>query len=218
MKLAAWAERQFRELDQDGERTERIRLISADGGGVWQVWERKELQNPDDWAAEAESYLSELADEWPTKPVQVIFIAETAKGNERSQLPRTVRGKNRHASDSVMRGEPKAIADAMDSVSRTMGKVLESANVQIEVLTKTVRDQAEQTHALLEFIREMNTEQALAAQQNQTAITELMSGAKEYIPTVLNLLAEKMTRSNGKSTLPGVVKAASSLAEEKAKE
>lgn len=215
MKLATWAEHQFRDVDEDGTCTARVRLISADGNATWQTWEKTELAEPTRWADEAEAYLHELADEMPPKPVQMLFIAEDAKGNERAQCPRTIKGRNRTASNSVLRSEPKAIAEAMDQTARTMGRVLESANAQIDVLTKTVRDQAEQTHSLLEFIREMNTQQALSAQESRDAMTELLSGAKEYVPTILNLLAERVlapsAKKVGKPSLAAV--AAKSLKE-----
>lgn len=194
MRLETWAERQFRVVDQDGDRAERVRLIAADGGGTWQVWERDELEDVHQWAAEAEAYLAELAEEWPPKPIQVLFVAETKSGTERSQLPRTVRGKNKSASDGIMRSESKAVADAMDSVSRTMRHILESANVQIGVLTKTVQDQAEQTHSLLEFIREVNTQQALQAEQAHNAINELLGSAKEYLPAVMGLVIDRFKK------------------------
>ena len=216
MKLAAWAEHQFRDVDQDGRCAVRVRLVSADGNATWQVWERDELSDVNAWADEAETYLRELADELPQKQVQMLFIAEDSEGNERAQCPRTVKGRNRSATDAVFRSEPKAIAEAMDQTARTMGKILESANVQIEVLTKTVRDQAEQTHGLLEFIRELNTAQALNARDNQEAMTELLSGAKEYVPTIINLLAERMLKPkpNGKGTATQVASAVAELAKE----
>ena len=82
----------------------------------------------------------------------------------------------------------------MDQTARTMGKVLESANVQIAVLTKTVEAQAEQTHNLLEFIREMNVSQAMRTQESSDSIAALLSGAQEYVPTLLNLLVERMAK------------------------
>lgn len=199
MKLSAWAEHQFRDVDQDGVHAVRVRLVSADGNATWQVWERDELSDPVAWADEAETYLRELGEELPQKQVQMLFIAEDREGNERAQFPRTIKGRNRAATDAVFRSEPKAIAEAMDQTAKTMGRILESANVQIEVLTKTVRDQAEQTYGLLEFIRELNTQQALSAQESRDAMAELISGAKEYVPTVLSLLTERMLRKpNGK--------------------
>jgi len=218
MKLAAWAEHQFREVDQDGNCAVRVRLVSADGNATWQVWERDELNDKDAWATEAETYLRELAEELPQKSVQMLFIAEDKDGNERAQFPRTIKGRNRSATDSVFRSEPKAIAEAMDQTARTMGRILESANVQIEVLTKTVRDQAEQTHGLLEFIRELNTSQALAARESSDSMAELLAGAKEYVPAILNLLAERMLKpgpTNGKSKVPAAAAAIAEIAKEK---
>lgn len=212
MRLETWAERQFRVVEQDGDRAERVRLIAADGGATWQVWERDELSDVQLWAAEAEAYLAELAEEWPPKPIQVLFVAETRTGTERSQLPRTVRGKNKAASDAVMRSEPKAIADAMDAVSRTMGRILESANVQIGVLTKTVQDQAEQTHSLLEFIRELNTRQALQHEQQSNAVAELIGGAKEHLPAVMSLVIERLSKKPAGKVVSSVVSTAHELA------
>lgn len=199
MRLNVWAEQQLRHVDEDGSKAVRIRLVSVDSPSTWNTWEVADMTDPSAWADEAEAYLRDLAEELPPKNIQFLFLAVDASGEERSQFPRTVKGRSRVATDSVLRNEPKALAESMEAQARTMRAILESANVQIAVLTKTVSSQAEQTHSLLEFITELNTRTALEAKQSNDAMAELLAGAKEYAPAIINLIAERMLKPSGHS-------------------
>lgn len=203
MKLETWAERQFREVEQDGSGTVKVRLVAADGGSTWEVWDQP-FPSPQQFAEEAEALLQELAIEWPPKVVQVLFVAEGQDGSVRSQHPKSIRGKNKEAKAGLINGESKALSDAMEAQSRTMTRILDSANAQIDVLTKTVREQSETVHGLLEFVRESKMADALRDQEQKDVVADLIEKGSEVLPVLLEMIAAR----GGNNPVAGAAKAA----------
>jgi hypothetical protein len=179
----------IKEVDADGGSTKRIRLTSSDGA-TWEVWEAP-FPPVDQWIQEADALVGELANEWPAKRVQVMFVAEDASGGVRSQCPKTVLGKNKSASD-MFGNDSRALTQSMEAQATTMERILGSANSQIGVLTKTVDTLGEQVHQLLDYIVQREEHEALrkAERGESPELGKIITEALQSLPALITVLEE----------------------------
>jgi len=211
VNIAGWARRVIKEVDSDGGSTKEIRLTTSDGT-VWEVWEAP-FESVEQWVQEADGLLTELANEWPAKRLQVTFTAEDASGGVRSQCPKTIMGKNKAAAD-MFGGESRALTQSMEAQAQTMERILGSANTQIGVLTKTVEGLGEQVHQLLDYICQREEHEALKRSDggDGNELGKLVSEAMQSLPALVAILedgkakkraaaAAKKNGANGKKEL-----------------
>lgn len=188
--LANWAETTLKVVDQGGDCVHRVRLLSTDGT-VWQTWDAP-FNDVAEWLQSAESLLQDLGDEFSGE-VQLVFVAESRAGTQRSQFLKRVNGRKRPAAGggTFGLGAQAAPLQAMyDAQAKTVERTLQSANVQLEVLTRTVEAQAKANGELLEYIRVAQERDALNANSQVTAkindaVGELLTAAPALLELVL---------------------------------
>jgi len=192
-RLENWAEETLRAVDEKGDATARVRLLSSDGA-CWQTWDAP-FGDVAEWCQKAEALTTELAEEF-TGEVQFLFVAESLSGTVRSQLPRRVNGRRPRAnkvggagifSDGTPAGALQAMYDAQ---AKTVERTLQSANVQLEVLTRTVETQARAHAELLDYVRTKHETEALE-QQSSRQVNEIVGNLLEQAPLLLDLLKAK---------------------------
>lgn len=198
-RLQNWAENSIRTIDEKGDGTARIRLVSADGS-TWQTWDAP-FPSPEDWVADAEALCSELAEDFSGE-VLCMFIAESSSGTVRSQCPRKIAGKQRKVgANGTAFGQQGAPLQAMyEAQARTVERTLQSANVQLEVLTRTVESQAKANSELLDFIRIRNEHDALDRAEGESEVKQMLGQLFEQAPLLLELVAANKKR---KAPSPG---------------
>jgi len=159
MNLRQWSEQLVGVVDPDGGGVKRVRMIGPDGN-TWHTWDREALT--ESWPNEAEDYLNALLDDWPQVKVSVMFVAEDHAGAVRSQLPKSVMGKNRASSKQGFFGENKSISDMVEAVSRTAQRMLDTANGQLANQGDTIKTLMEQNRLLLELVQGEREARALS--------------------------------------------------------
>lgn len=178
-------------VDERGGACARVRLLD-ENNTTWQTWDAP-FGDLEDWVTQAEALVSELSEEF-TGPCALVFQCETDSGQIRAQLPRTVQGKARRAAKtgSYFGQQANAMAPLQqqyESQAKLVDKLMASANVQIEVLTRTVEQQGQRHSELLEYVRVAAETLALQKQEERSSRTEeLMGQALEQLPAVLELL------------------------------
>lgn len=163
-------------------------------GSVWQTWDAP-FGDVEAWLQSAESLLNDLGDEMSGE-IQLVFVAEGRAGTQRSQLPKRLNGRKRQSAGAgVFGGGATAPLQAMyDAQAKTVERTLQTANVQLEVLTRTVETQARANGELLEYIRAANEQSALAAsvsQQVSSKISDALGELMQSAPLLIELLVAK---------------------------
>jgi hypothetical protein len=208
-RLEAWAENTLKVVDEKGDSTARVRLLTSDGS-CWQTWDAP-FGDVDEWCQKAETLISELVEEFSGE-VQFVFCAESASGTVRGQLPRRAQGR-RQAAKGVGgalfggAGTPAGALQAMyDAQAKTVEKTLQSANVQLEVLTRTVETQARAHAELLDYVRTKHETEAME-QQASSKVQEMLGQMFEQAPLLFELLKAKSEgKKLAKSTVAEAVK------------
>lgn len=210
MNLEKWAARQLRVVEEDGTVTARIRLVCVTDGSQLEVWEGEELQQPAaDWTAQALSLLTEMQEDWPTKPISLLFIAEDKNGSQRSSCPLVRHGKNRDASPDLMKGRDiKAITDSMEAIAKTNDRVLATANGQLDRMNTALQTMTEHHMSTLEFVREKLQHEALTVAQQTQTTDKVMQLIEQFGPMLAEVLQAKMKTPAGKMVAGAAVNAA----------
>ena len=203
-RLEVWAENAIKVVDEQGDGTARIRLLTTDGN-CWATWERP-FGDVEEWVQKADTVCNELAEEFAGE-VQFMFVAESSSGTVRAQLPRRTMGRRPKSagSGSTLMGDNSpagALQKMYDAQAKTVEKTLQSANVQLEVLTRTVETQAKAHAELLEYIRQRNEVEAMEQKSSQQ-VTELVGNFAEQLPLLLEFL--KMRKESKTAGAVGAV-------------
>lgn len=193
--LSAWARRQFREVEESGACASRIQLLTSHDGTIWETWERP-FPDADEWAADVERYLDTLADEWPNRGVNLLFVAFDADGQVRAQLQRTVQGK-RVGGKLGAGGDSVAMAQALDNLTNTMERTLRLANSQLDHARKLQEQQQRTIEVQTQFIQLTRERDALSA-GGEAALDKMLAEGMEQFPKLLALWLETKT-ANGKA-------------------
>lgn len=201
MRLEAWAEIAFRVVDEKGDSTDRVRLLTSDGA-CWQTWNAP-FGDVQEWVQQAETTIKELSDDF-TGQVQFVFQAESASGAVRSQCPRRVQGSQSKGrpGGGVFGGEesPSAALQKMfDAQAKTTEKLLGSANVQIEVLTRTVETISKAHGELLDYVRVKHETEALETKTDND-IKAMFGQALQQAPAFIELLIDAKRAKAGAAT------------------
>jgi hypothetical protein len=191
MNLRQWSEQLVGVVDPDGGGVKRVRLIGPDGS-TWHTWDREALK--ESWPNEAEDYLNAMLDDWPTVKVSVMFVAEDNAGAVRSQLPKSVMGKNRATSKQGFFGGDKSISDMVEAVSRTAQRMLDTANGQLTNQSETIKTLMEQNRLLLELVQGEREARALSSGwegQVMEMIAPHVGPIAEALPDLIRAFAPK---------------------------
>lgn len=192
-RLNKWAEQAIKVIDERGDGTARIRLVSSDGS-TWQTWEAP-FPEPEEWCQLAESLCAELSDDFAGE-VELMFVAESSSGTIRSQCPRRIMGKQRKGSLGAFGTGQAAPLQAMyEAQARTVERTLQSANVQLEVLTRTVESQSKANAELLDYIRASNEHQALKRIEETDQTQQVLGQLMEQAPLLIELLKNRGKKS-----------------------
>ena len=195
-RLTNWAEQALKVVDDSGECTQRVRLITADGS-CWQTWSAP-FEGADQWAEQAEALLSELAQDWSGE-TECMFVAENASGVVRTQLPRVVNGRRKKGAGGFG-GQGAPLQQMYEAQAKTVERTLSSANVQLEVLTRTVERQAKANAELLDYIRAQNEQKALAVEE-EGEVKKAVGQLLEQAPLLLEMMmASKKAAKNKKQS------------------
>jgi hypothetical protein len=194
-RLEGWAEKTLR-LVEHGESVARVVLASSDGT-IWHTWQAP-FAEPEQWATEAETTIAELAAEFAGE-IAFVISAQTERGATLSQLPQHVNGRRSKASTgggAMMGGSTQPVNQIFDAGARTLERVLSTANVQLEVLQRTVQQQAQSNAELLEYIRLSNQERALekpADAESKELVDHTIKQALEQLPALISLILSRPT-------------------------
>ena len=121
----------------------------------------------------------------PVRRVRIMFTAESASGTVLSQHPTSVQGTNKNADALAGSGNnaAKAFAEAMEGISRVVVATLKSAEVQVGSLTKTLENQANQIHELIEYHRvKQEVEMMETKAENNDVQALVLAQLKEVLP------------------------------------
>lgn len=211
MNLERWAERHLKTIDGDGLHTTRVNLITGDGN-IWETWEPP-FGEPKEWAAEAQTLLQELANEWPPTLHQVTFAAFDPQNTVRSQCTQTVKGKSSHASRNLHDGGPQALAASMDAQAKTMERILSVAAAQAEMHNKAYMSVTQHTHELYDYVRELRRNAALTStltEDGDPTGQALIAELRPLIPVLVQMLSKAAISKVGSN---GAARAASAVAD-----
>lgn len=201
MNIQRWAERQIGTVEQDGRATARIRLLCVNDSSCLEVWEAP-LPAADKWVEEANTLIAELREEWPQKPIQLLFISEDANGHQRSQCPRTVTGTNSEAAIDLHKGRDiQAVSQALEANVRTMDRILASANAQLDRTTEAFKALSASHAETLKFLSAKLENEALEAADKVNVQSEVMGLVKEHGPALLRL-AEALAKKQITPAVP----------------
>jgi len=187
--LTRWAERALREVSEEGDCVERIRLLSTDGA-AWETWTRP-FSQPEQWVEDAERVVNDLVQDWPAVDIQLLFVAENRAGLVVSQCTKRTRGRQKGAQNGVFGGPSNALAESMASQARTTERILATANTQLDVLQATITALQNQNIALMAENARLHTELNNA---RPVIDPELVSGVRDMMPVLLQAFIDR----NGK--------------------
>jgi hypothetical protein len=213
--ILAWAERNLKTVEENGHALKCIRLASVEGQ-TWERWDAPFAADPAEFVREVETVTNALAEEWPTKKIQLLLIGEDAQGTIHAQCPFTVWGKNKEANKALMGGDgSRALAEGMEAIVRTTERALAVANTQMRLLSEFNEKLLTANHDLLDLMRVKEEQQALMASQTAETSAAITGAIKEHLPLLVNL-AERMLTGKGGSAgkvLNGVKTAAAVVAQ-----
>jgi len=179
-----WAERVLNTVEQDGASVHRVRLLTPDDGQVWESWFAPFGPAPE-FAVQVDTHVRSLENEWPTRQVRVVLVAESAQGEVLSQLPFRVTGKLRGASIDSMATAQNVVADnlvnTVEKLARLSNTQIDSARRQLELTLETVIQQTE----LLKVYRD---KAAREPENRPSVLQEAATMLEPYAPRVLALL------------------------------
>lgn len=121
---------------------------------TWMTWDAPFTL--DQFTADADVMLLQLAEELPVRLVPCTFTAQTIDGQIRGTQIVKVQGKNKSAGELSMGATgqaSKSFAEAMETMVRVVNVVLKSAEIQVASLTKTCESQSNQLHEMHEYNR-----------------------------------------------------------------
>lgn len=193
MDLQQWAERVLRTVEQDGANVAVVKLVTTHDGAVWNTW-HPPWGEPSDWTAETTSYLRSLEQQWPSRVVPIVFVAETATGETLSQLPMTVTGK---AKAGTLDAGAAAASVAFDNLANTIEKMQRLVNTQLDAARRTAEVNAnvieQQTH-LIRLYREREM-MSPGGSGESTGLDKLV---EDNAPAIVNMLGELVSRAGTK--------------------
>lgn len=208
----SFAQRATQEVQAGKGGAEKIRLTSIDGN-TWQTWHAP-FPSAEDWNDEFQRLRLALAEDFAGE-VPMMLIAETAEGEVLHRCPATVIGRRSKAkgqqSGYFGQGSPDAVAQAAETQARTNQKVLESANAQIDVLTRTVTKLSEANGEMVLFIQAQNEAEALRRREERNVSEQLVGPMVEQLPLLVELLGSYLKKRPAESS--AITKAAQGAAE-----
>lgn len=203
--LEAWLTRQLRTVEEDGKCTCQLLLQAGDGGQVWDRWDmplRQEEGGPGAYALS--TLISEVidgaAEEWPASRMhQVMVTALDRSGGDRGRWVKSVKGKSKTASHTMLASESVQHAAAMQAQVETTKVLLAACNNQIMMQQATIDALLRNVGVLTALICENKVEQALTQQGEQGEIQkELWGMAKEVGPEIVRAVITNMaTKGKG---------------------
>lgn len=202
--LESWLERQFQIVEEDGVNTSQLILQCGDGGQVWDRWDRpfrKEEGGPGAYALAQliNEVIDGAAEEWPaSRSHQVMITALDKNGADRGRFVKSVKGKSKTASHTMLASESVQHAAAMQSQVETVKVLLSAANNQIQLQQQTIEGLLRNVGTLTALVCENKVEQALAkeVQDNETQ-KEMWDLAKKVAPDVLTLIGNHVASKKG---------------------
>lgn len=209
--MVKWAERQFREVEQDGSHVTQIKLITPHDNEVWETWTTP-WPSPAEWAESAESFLRSLEASWPNRGVPVVFVALSATGETLSKLPRKVEGKNKSGGGAPWNTEQAAFAMMMDNYALSMEKLQRLVNTQLDTARRTAESNAVTMFQQTEYIKLVHQNRAMdEAEKGAGPGDALAKMVTEHGSDFLELFKMMMSKSggalNGKKPTNGAVHA-----------
>jgi hypothetical protein len=191
-RVRQWALRIVPEAADADSKVKRIRCQTD--VQVLDTWDAPFLGR-DSWCEEMEALLAMHAEVLPARKHTVMFSAEDSAGNILSQTATTILGKNKEAQEFNANNGVKAFADAMQSLSTTMEKVLHTARVQCDSVGKTCETLAEGYQKMVEIVKEKADEEVANAggddgvldQVGENIARQALAKLDEYGPTLLEL-------------------------------
>jgi hypothetical protein len=201
-KLRQWAERMIPDA-KEGDKPEDGKVHSirlASDTQVWDTW-YSPFPSPGTWCDEVEALLDAQADQLPIRRHTLTFTAEDSAGKPIAQQLTSVQGKNKEANElGGHTAATKAIAEAIEGLTRTMNAILKSAETQVTSLTRTVESQAGQIHDMVELFKAKN-EQAVAESEIGNQVGQMILSQVQELGGPLLELGKAYFESRGK--VPG---------------
>ena len=208
--LLDWAERQFRQVEQDGAVVATIKLITGHDGEVWETWTAP-FGEPTDWITGVEGYLRSLENEWPNRAVNVLFVALSAQGEVLSRFPKQVTGRNKATAGGPWNSDQAAASMAMDNVALTMEKLQRLVNTQLDASRRIAESNAVTIFQQNELIKLLKHNAAVAESEvEQDVLTKMLS---EHGSDFLELA--KLALSAASDKRPRVLKTVNEIAKGK---
>lgn len=181
--FSAWAEKLNDVDSESSHRIKRIRLASVEGQ-TWHTWDTP-IEDVKEFVDDVGTVLDALAEEWPARVVQVTITAEDAQSTVVATIPISVRGRNKSASGALMNSEPRAMADAMDSLARTTERLLGMSNTQIKLADERAALLAKENAELRELIISKEELRLVEAQTAENTTNELTQQFMGVLPMLL---------------------------------
>lgn len=215
MNVESWAKRHLVTVEQDGGCTARVRLVCVDNGAVLETWDGPFTNiDPVKWAEDVQQQIVELAEDLPPRQFTMMFVAEDAKGLQRSQCTKHVVGRNKEASPELMKNRDlKAVADTMESLSKTVDRTLATANGQLDRLEKHLEKTMEAHIGALDYIKNKNENEALLAAEQKQQTSKIWELVEKYGPLVGDILEAKFGATTKSALAKAVTNGAASVAQ-----
>lgn len=167
-------------------------------GQTWMTWDAPFTL--DQFTADADVMLVQLAEELPVRLVPCTFTAQTVDGTIRGTQLVKVQGKNKSAGELSMGATgqaSKSFAEAMETMVRVVNVVLKSAEIQVASLTKTCESQSNQLHEMHEYNRLQRELELVNGAADKPDITaQLGAQLTEAAPVLLEALRVSLAQKS----------------------
>lgn len=181
---------------------------------TWMTWDAPFTL--DQFSADAEVMLLQLAEELPVRLVPCTFTAQTIDGQIRGTQIVKVQGKNKNAGELSMGATgqaSKSFAEAMETMVRVVNVVLKSAEIQVSSLTKTCESQATQLHEMHEYNRLQRELELVNGASDKPDITaQLGAQLTEAAPVLIEALRVSLANKSEELAKSAAARAAAAVA------
>lgn len=196
LSLDVWIRRQLQAVEEDGANMARLKLIHPEASQTYATWAAP-FEDVPSLILEIEALFSSLPDEWAVGNHQVVLISMDKDGIDLARYPKTIRGKNRHASSNLLATEGQASISSMVTILQEQQRNLAGLiNTQLAISTRTHMEDRAQIAEQYEYIKSIQQREILQmaehAAKESSPINDELKGAfvtmiKEQAPAAIDI-------------------------------
>ena len=207
LALDVWVKRQLSTVEEDGSAVARIQMNHPDANQTYATWTAP-FEDVDAMISEIQGLFDTLPDEWAVGNHQVVLVAQDRDQLDLARYPKTLRGKNRGASNNLLATEGQAsVAATATAISELQRNSMSLANAQLSHAQRMHENDRKQIQEQYEYIKALQQQSVIekAETENQddklkAAVTGLLT---EQAPMLLDIwkMSQEVAADNSKIKL-----------------